>query len=443
MDFMTPFYPLAIGDQEWMNTYGIPLLALIGLIIVSLYVWSYLAKRFEVMQSHEGDYFDLEVINFLRRMVQVLLLLINAVYGFYVVSLFLGWTSDPNWLVVMTNVERVALIIVIFLVAMLLVRILRRMARRARIRTTTEKALPSALEFTGLFLSYLIYVLAAVIIMLIILSAFPEINISESIGSFFSNPNNQTEIGVTIAIVIAIYFIVKLVETVLEDFKFRSKKFNPQVIELIETGVKYALFIIAILTVVFSLFVMINQRDIGLILIVVTLIFLVIGILLSYSTVQNIVSGLALMDTSPFDIGDRISITNGMVCDVIEKGLVFTKVKTLEGEVVDVPNSEIIEERIYNYSRSAVHGVSVFIEISYSIPFEEVLKTARTAFQEIDGILKEPKPEVLALETAGKNIRYEIIVYTKEVHRDREVRSDVISKIQEIFAAEGRKTVYD
>ncbi len=443
MAYMTPFYPLAIGDQQWMNTYGIPLLILVGLIIVSLYIWSYLAKRFEVMQSREGDYLDLDVINFLRRMVQVFIILIIGVYGFFVVSLFLGWTSDPLWMALMANIERVALIIVIFLIAMLAVRILRRMARRARIRTTTDKALPGALELTGLFLSYLIYIVTAIVIMLIILSAFPEINIMKGVQDFFSNTNNQTEIGVTIAIVIAIYFVVKLVETVLEDVKFRSKKFNPQVIELIETGVKYALFVIAILTVVFSLFVMINQRDIGLILIVVTLIFLVIGILLSYSTIQNVVSGIALMDTSPFDIGDRISILNGMVCDVIEKGLVFTKVKTLEGEVVDVPNSEIIEERIYNYSRSAIHGVSIFMQISFSIPYEEVVKTARTAFEEVDGILKDPKPEVLALETTGRNVRYEFIVYTKEVHRDREVRSDVITKIQEIFAAEGRKTIFD
>jgi len=195
--------------------------------------------------------------------------------------------------------------------------------------------------------------------------------------------------------------------------------------------------------VIFSVFVMIGEQTVGLILVGVTLIFLTLGIVLFYSTIQNIVSGLALMDTSPFDIGDRIMVLNGMICDVIEKGLVFTKVKTLEGEIVDVPNAEIIEERIYNYSRSATHGVSIFIDISYTIPNEEVHKVAKQAIEELEGILKEPKPEVFATEMRGKNIRYEVLVFTKEVHRDREVRSELITKIQEIFREEGYKVIYE
>ncbi len=373
-------------------------------------------------------------------MTKVFIILILSITTFYVVLIFLGLTTDPLWGQITFYLVRIALIITIFLIALLVVRVLRRISRRARIKATGEKALPSAMEFTTLMLSYAVYIISAILILIIILDA-AGINALVSIESFFLQ--NEARIGLTAAIVIAIYFIAKLVETVLEDFKFRSKKFNPQVIDLLETGIKYALFIIALLTVIFSVFVMIGEQTVGLILVGVTLIFLTLGIVLFYSTIQNIVSGLALMDTSPFDIGDRIMVLNGMICDVIEKGLVFTKVKTLEGEIVDVPNAEIIEERIYNYSRSATHGVSIFIDISYTIPNEEVHKVAKQAIEELEGILKEPKPEVFATEMRGKNIRYEVLVFTKEVHRDREVRSELITKIQEIFREEGYKVIYE
>jgi small-conductance mechanosensitive channel len=103
-----------------------------------------------------------------------------------------------------------------------------------------------------------------------------------------------------------------------------------------------------------------------------------LGIGLSYSTIQNIVSGLALMDTVPFEVGDRIKVVD-MMCDVIDKGLVFTKVKTLDGELVDIPNMEVIRERIYNYSRAASHAINTFFEVSFGIPHERVVSYVREA----------------------------------------------------------------
>jgi hypothetical protein len=47
---------LEIGDTQWMNEVGWPLLALMGAFTLSLYVWSYLRKNFEIWKAHEGRY---------------------------------------------------------------------------------------------------------------------------------------------------------------------------------------------------------------------------------------------------------------------------------------------------------------------------------------------------------------------------------------------------
>jgi small-conductance mechanosensitive channel len=206
------------------------------------------------------------------------------------------------------------------------------------------------------------------------------------------------------------------------------------------SAIKYALLIIGFLVVLYILFWMIGMETLGILLVAVTMIFLSIGIALSYTTIQNIVSGLALMDSSPFDVGERIRV-NDMMCDVIERGMVFTKVKNLEGEIVDIPNNEIIQSRIYNYSRAENHAIDVTFEVSFGISHEQVESYVKEAISGIEGILKDPKPEVRAKEFNGHHIVYEVVIFTKDVHKDAQLKSKIITSIQDIFQTEGHKTM--
>ena len=323
--------PFEVGDAQWMNDYGWAILALVGVFTLSLYLWSYLRKNFEIWKAHEGRYFDSEVLDYTRRMALLFIISLLVISAYIVVSWTLKLTSDQVWPALTVDVFKVMSIIIILLVARLIVLVLGRVARRSRANAGVGNSMPSALEFSSLLLSYIIYVGSAILVLLIILSMFTPLDmVFKGLQEFLVN--NEGSIAVTVAIIVGLFFTVRLVDTILEDVKFRSKKFNPQVIDLLESAIRYALIIIGFLIVVFNLFVMVGMEAVGILLVVVTLIFICLGIALSYSTIQNIVSGLALMDTSPFEVGDRIRIVENLMCDVIEKGLVFTKVKTLDGE---------------------------------------------------------------------------------------------------------------
>jgi small-conductance mechanosensitive channel len=185
---------------------------------------------------------------------------------------------------------------------------------------------------------------------------------------------------------------------------------------------------------------MIGMETLGILLVAVTMVFLSMAIALSYTTIQNIVSGIALMDSSPFDVGERISVDN-MKCDVLEKGLVFTKVKNLEGEIVDIPNDDILRGRIINFSRAENHAINVLFEISFKISHEVVESYVKEALVGIDGVLKDPKPEVRAVEFRNHNIVYEVVVFTKDVQHDPQLRSKLIMRIQDTFQTEGIKNL--
>jgi len=430
---------LEMGDAEWMNDVGWPILALVGVLTVSLYLWSYLSKNYEIWKAHEGRYFDFEVLEASRRMAFIFIVSLLFLCCYVVVSLVFHLTTHPDWPEVTSAVFKLFAMLIIILAARLVVMVLNRMARKHGTETAAGTRMPAALEYSAVILSYIIYIVSSIVVLLLAVSIFTEDLdlLFSNIGAFLST-KNPAILG-TIAVIVGIYLAIKMEETILEDVKFRSRKFNPQVIDLIQVGIRYILTIIGVLIVLYNLFYIIEMGDVGVLLVLVTLIFIILGIVMAHSTVQNIISGLVLMDVTPFDVGDRIRIMNDMVGDVFEKGLVFTKIKTLTGEIVDIPNSKVIRQDITNFSRLPSHGVVLNFDVSFEIPHEMVESYVKEALQGVEGILNDPKPSLQAEEIKGRVIRYKLVFFTKDVQREASLRSAVINRIQDIFHTEGHK----
>jgi small-conductance mechanosensitive channel len=442
MDALLSGTSLAIGDTQWMLDYGWAILAIIALFTISLYVWSYVSKHFEKLKRREGKYLDSDVVEFLGHVVKAVIIIVLAFSAIYVASLISPYFRENVWESLIGYILDIILIIIVILVVMLIVRILRRLARRARIRSTTGETLhTSAIEFTSLSLSYVVYIVGSIIVIIIALAMIPGIDPISALGKFLEV--NVAGIGSIIIIIVAVYFIVKLIEAILEDFKFRTKKFNPQAIDLFKVSIRYALYLIAFLTAIFSMMSLMGLPTVGLVLVVITFVFVCLAIALSYPTVRNVVSGLAIMDVSPFEPGDRVRICGDLVGDVIDRGLVFTRVKTLEGEIVDVPNSELFEDKIFNFTRSGTYGISVMFEVSYEISHSEVEKYVMTAADQIDGIVQEPKPTVFATDIGENRIKYDVVAYTKNATSERRIRSNLIFRIQDVFQSNGHMVLFE
>jgi small-conductance mechanosensitive channel len=291
----------------------------------------------------------------------------------------------------------------------------------------------SFVEFTSLLVGYIVYIAASVIIVLILLSFIQNIQPIDQLTEFLTL--NGTKIGTAIVLLIAIFIVIRLVEAIFEDYKFRTKKFNPKVIDLLKDVVRYMLYVIAFLTAIFMIFSIIGLEPIGLILVVFILVFIILGVVLSYPTAHNIVAGLTLMNSYTFDVGDRIRIGADLTGEVLEKNLIFTKIRNREGEIVDVPNGEIIRGHILNFNRSARHGVYVKLEVASTIPHETVERTILKVTDALESLVKEPKPEILALGFHGDKIAYEIRVYVNSITNLERTKSDLIMNIQDALSA--------
>jgi small-conductance mechanosensitive channel len=434
---MDGLLPMATEDA-WMEEYGWALLLVIGLYTLSLYLWSYLSKNFEVWRTKDTRYLDAEVKGFLERISKLAILIALSVSTLYVSSLIWEWVDENIWDPYAGLVLDLILVAAVILTGMLVVRIFRRLARLSRIRAASEGMQPSAVEYTSLALSYLVYLMTTVVVLIIVVSLLGY-DAVDSFERFLAD--NGGGLGSILVIIAAAYVADRLIETILEDYKFRTKKFTPQVIDMFKLTIRVTLSLIAFLTVAVSIMGMMDMLAAGLILAAAIIIFICLGVALSYSAAQNIVSGLALMDTSIFDIGDRVQVSGRLDCEIIEKDLVFTKVRTLEGEIVSVPNKEIIAHRIYNYTKYGTHGISLSFEASYSIPHRDVERYVIDAVSKVSNVLKDPKPELYAKDIRNNQIIYEVVVYASDALNDHKIRSELVFRIQDTFMDHGKNVL--
>ena len=434
------WFAMEIGDQKWMNDVGWPLLFVVALFVASLYIWSYVSRTFDQIRANEGKFVDRDVATYMEKMVKIIIVLLLAIWSLYLITLVWQDFKEFVWTPAYPYVVDLVVILFIFLVSMLLVRLLRRMATYSRRKGTDEMhGTKGAVQVSLLAISYLVYVVAVILSITLVISLLPGLNIYKSMGDFLSTHGNV--IISVLVIILAIYFVTRLVDELLEDYKFKTRKFNPQVVDLTKGVVNITLWTVAILTITYSLFAMFGLAETGLLLIGLILVFISIGLAMSYHTVRNIFAGLTLMGPSLYDLNDRITVADGVEGDVMQKNLMFTELRLLDGTYVNIPNAKMMEASIFNLTRSGRHAVNVQFRVNFSVPQAQVAKLVNLAIGRLSGLSKDVAPIFLAKGIEGNLIIYEVEVFTLEVNDIDKTRSELIVGLQEMFHESGMENL--
>ncbi|MDX2106726.1 MAG: mechanosensitive ion channel [Candidatus Melainabacteria bacterium] len=165
---------------------------------------------------------------------------------------------------------------------------------------------------------------------------------------------------------------------------------------------------------------------------------LLLGLLVSLGStgvVGNVMAGTVLTYTNAFKLGDRVKIGD-CTGDVVEKTLFVTRLKTPKNEVVSIPNAQILNTNVMNYSVNARTGtltVYTSVTIGYESPYEQIQDLLINAALECPGIEKDPKPFVLQTSLDDYYITYEINAFTKLASELPRVYSDLHLKILDKF----------
>ena len=107
--------------------------------------------------------------------------------------------------------------------------------------------------------------------------------------------------------------------------------------------------------------------------------------------VGNFFGGIAILTDKPFKLGDRIKVET-VEGHVREIGLRSTRVETLAGTLVTIPNSKMVDSILENVTREEARRVVIDLDVEYDTTvkkLEEAKSIIRKHVKRIDGLKDE------------------------------------------------------
>lgn len=145
---------------------------------------------------------------------------------------------------------------------------------------------------------------------------------------------------------------------------------------------------------------------------------LAIGLALQGS-LSNFAGGVLIILLKPFKLGDWIEV-NGISGSVKDISMFYTKLNTFGNQLAIIPNGELSNENIVNYSGESTRRDAITIGISYESNIKVAKEVLIELLEEQEDILEEPAPAVVVTELADSSVNLSVRFWAKnEVFWDR------------------------
>ena len=172
---------------------------------------------------------------------------------------------------------------------------------------------------------------------------------------------------------------------------------------------------------------------------------LAVGLALQ-GTLANLFAGFHIISDKPIQIGDYIQLNPEVVGYVIDIGWRATRIRTVENTIIIIPNKQIAESIITNYtslSETKLEEITIGINGSISATAnlqkaeESILQSAKNVQKRLKTLKSDP--EVKFLQIKETNITFRVYIKVKEQKEKIEVCHELIKELKKNFGMEGIK----
>ncbi len=155
------------------------------------------------------------------------------------------------------------------------------------------------------------------------------------------------------------------------------------------------------------------------------------------SVVNNFVSGLILLFERPIQVGDTVEVGD-LLGKVRRIGIRASTVHTRQGADIIVPNSQLITEKVTNWTLSdMLRRVDLPVGVSYSSVPKDVIKVIEMVAIDNPHILADPPPQVLFTGYGDSSINFELRAWTDRFDDWPQIRSELATAVFEAVRAAG------
>jgi small-conductance mechanosensitive channel len=230
-------------------------------------------------------------------------------------------------------------------------------------------------------------------------------------------------------------FFHDIISTYGRSFAEKSEgDWDDRLVELLELVIRYVAWFIAVILILATF-----EIDITPFLAGAGIAGLAIA-LAAQDILSNFFGGALITVDKPFKVGDRIKVDN-FYGDVTQIGPRSTRLRTLEYQIVTIPNNKITTNVIINYSMPDPKiKMTIPVSVAYGSDIDKVTRIlfelVNDAIQNTEYLLSEPEPQVLFVEFGASDLKFIIRVWSKAYNTPDEVKDIINRRVNARFKEE-------
>lgn len=167
----------------------------------------------------------------------------------------------------------------------------------------------------------------------------------------------------------------------------------------------------------------------------------ILGLALAFAfqdIATNFMSGIFISFRKPLRVGDIVEV-KGYMGKITEINLRDTVMLTFKGQTVIIPNKEVFQNPIENYSNLNKRRFDLNVGVSYGENLDEVQRITLEAVSDIEELSKTDETKVFFVEFGDSSINLSVRMWinTPEQPVYNKVGSEAIMKIKKAYDANG------
>lgn len=209
-------------------------------------------------------------------------------------------------------------------------------------------------------------------------------------------------LGAVIVLVVGIVAIKFLMNILKKAFK--KSKIDPICHKFILSLLRFTLYIVLFITTLTLLSVPMTPF---------VALLSVAGLAVSLAvqgSLANLAGGFILLFTKPFNVGDFIEIENvsGTVKHI---NILQTKLLTFDNKAIFIPNGQVSEAKIVNFSAQDTRRLDLKFAIGYKEDFKKAQALIGSIVEVQEFILKDPEPVIRVCELSPSSVNIAVKVW--------------------------------
>lgn len=159
----------------------------------------------------------------------------------------------------------------------------------------------------------------------------------------------------------------------------------------------------------------------------------IVGIAIGFAardTLENFISGITILMDRPFRIGDMVDV-DSVYGTVEEITLRSTRIRTLNNQIMVMPNVQMVNQRLNNHTMLGILRVEVPFGIAYKEYPAEARATVLKAIENDERLHPDFEPTVVVTGLGDSSVDMVLRVFLKNPRQEVAVRTDLVEVIRE------------